>query len=895
MPSPFRLPFLKSQVERDLDRELTHHLELKTASLMKSGLSPADARLEAARQFGDQRASRAACLNIDVSVHNRARRVNAVAELVQDASFAVRSLRRNMQSSVAMIAILALGIGATTAVFTLYDAVVLAPLATGDTDRLVWITNKRNDANDGDVTTGAYFAWRGAARTVDQISTVATTSATLLDDAGPARIEGGVVGQNFLSALEIRAELGRTFSDQDFVAGADPVVMVSRNLWRTRLQGDSGFVGKRISLDGVQRVVVGVMPASADLFDDGLQFWIPSALSIASADNFYTSRLQVIGRLRPGVTVSAAEQELSSILMQADTRPERTSDPVSARVVRLEAQLGGPFRSRLLLVFAAVACVLAVGCANVASLLLVRGISRQRELSIRASLGASRGRLIRQLLTENVLLAATAGIIGVVAGQSFLALLKRTLPSGIPHLDTVHINPAALLFALTVTGVCSIVVGLIPALRVSRVDVRSAMQNGARGTVGGKDRLRRTLMIGEVCVATMLLVTAGLLTRSALKLDRVPLGFSGDDVLSARVSLPRSRYESPDAIISAETQLLNELRAANGASTVAMVSRIPLVSLGISYDFGVAGNLTNSEQKVNGAVVLASSEYFNTMRMRLTAGRDFDARDRQGSPRVAIVNEAMARRLQLDGRAVGARITGLGDSFNDRAGNVAPWEIVGVAADTRDWGSRNASRPQVYLPFAQTPDEVWEWTNRTSIIVAQNSVTKTGGYSLALAKLQDAVKRVDPALPLYDVLPMQTRIRSANETERAYTTLLLTLGLAALILAAAGIYAMISYAVRQRVPEIGLRVALGATPAHVLRLVLRWTLSATSVGVVLGLALSLTFSRVLGNLLFGVAPTDFITLVGAALVMIATALITSIAPARRALAIAPDQALRADV
>ena len=361
------------------------------------------------------------------------------------------------------------------------------------------------------------------------------------------------------------------------------------------------------------------------------------------------------------------------------------------------------------------------------------------------------------------------------------------------------------------------------------------------------------------------------------------------------MSLPRSRYESADAIISAETQLLNELRAANGASTVAMVSRIPLVSLGISYDFDVAGNLTNSEQKVNGAVVLASSEYFNTMRMRLTAGRDFDARDRQGSPRVAIVNEAMARRLQLDGRAVGARITGLGDSFNDRAGNVAPWEIVGVAADTRDWGSRNASRPQVYLPFAQTPDEVWEWTNRTSIIVAQNSVTKNGGYSLALAKLQDAVKRVDPALPLYDVLPMQTRIRSANETERAYTTLLLTLGLAALILAAAGIYAMISYAVRQRVPEIGLRVALGATPAHVLRLVLRWTLSATSVGVVLGLALSLTFSRVLGNLLFGVAPTDSITLVGAALIMIATALITSIAPARRALAIAPDQALRADV
>lgn len=894
MPSPFRLPFLKSQVERDLDRELAHHLELKTASLIKGGLSPLDARLEAARQFGDQQASRSACLDIDLSVHNRARRVNALAELAQDVTFAVRALRRNVQSPVAMVAILALGIGATTAVFTLYDSVVLTPLTTGDAERLVWITNTRSDASDGDVTTGAYFAWLGAARAIEQISTVATTSATLLDDAGPARLEGGVVGQNFLNALEIRAELGRTFTDRDFVADADPVVLVSRNLWRTRFQGDSSIVGKRVAFDGVQRLVIGVMPPSADLFDDGLQFWFPSKLSVANANNFTTPRLQVIGRLRPGVTVGAAERELTSILTQADTRPNRAAEPVTAHVVRLDEQLGGPFRSRLLLVFAAVACVLAVGCANVASLLLVRGVTRQRELSIRASLGASRGRLVRQLLTENVLLAATAGLVGVIAGQSFLALLKRTLPAGIPRLDSVHINPQAVLFALSITGLCSIVVGLIPALRVSRVDVRAAMQNGARGMVGSKDRLRRFLMISEVCIATVLLVTAGLLTQSALKLDRVPLGFSADDVLSARVSLPRDRYASPDAVINAQTQILDELRAANGATPVALVSRIPLVSLGISYDFGVTGNVTNKEQTVNGAIVLASPGYFNTMRMRLTTGRDFDGRDRSGSPRVAIINEAMARRLQLNGRAIGARITGLGDSFNDRAGSAAPWEIVGVAADTRDWGSRNASRPQVYIPFSQTPDEVWEWTNRTSILVTQASVTESGEYSRALSRLQDAVKRVDASVPLYDVLPMRTRIRSANETERAYTTLLLALGITALVLAAAGIYAMVAYAVRQRVPEIGVRVALGATPAHVLRLVLRWTLSTTSVGVVLGLALSLMFSRVLGNLLFGVAPTDFITLASAALVMLGTAVITCIAPARRALAIAPDQALRGD-
>lgn len=895
MPSPFRLPFLKSQVERDLDRELAHHLDLKTASLVARGLSPEDARREALRQFGDAQASRDACLDIDLPMHNRARRVNALSELAQDTRFAVRALRRNLQSTLAMVGILALGIGATTAVFTLYDAVVLSPLQSGDANRLVWITNKRADATDGDVTTGAYWAWRNSAKTLENISTIANTSSTLLDDAGPSRIEGAVVGSGLLNSLDVRADIGRTFADRDFVAGSEPTVMLSRTLWTSRFHSDPGIIGRTVSLDAVQRTVVGIMPPEADLFDDGVQFWIPSKLSVASADNFITPRLQVIGKLRAGATVGAAERELSGILAQADTRPDRTADPVSATVIRLDEQLGGPFQSRLLLVFAAVACVLAVGCANVASLLLVRGVTRQRELAIRASLGASRGRLVRQLLTENVLLAVVAGAIGIAAGQSFLALLKGALPAGIPHLENISINAGAVLFALAITFACSILVGLIPALRVARVDVRSTMQTSARGTIGGRDRLRRGLMIGEVCMATVLLVTAGLLTQSALRLDRVPLGFSADDVLTARVSLPRDRYGSPDAIISAQNRLLDELRAANSGAPVAMVSRIPLVSLGISYDFGVTERQADKSAAVNGAIVLASSDYFRTMRMQLVAGRDFDGRDRNNSPRVAIVNEAMAKRLQLGNRVVGARITGLGDSFNDRSGAAAPWEIVGVAADTRDWGSRNASRPQVYLPFVQTPDEVWEWTNRTSIIVAQKSVSATGDFGAALKQMQSAVQRVDATLPLYDVMPMQSRVHESNATERAYTTLLVALGLAALILAAAGIYAMIAYAVRQRVPEIGVRVALGATPANILQLVLRWTLSATSVGVLLGLALSLSLSRLLGSLLFGVTATDFVTLIAAATIMTLTAVATCIAPARRALAVAPDQALRAEV
>lgn len=892
MRPPFRLPFLKSQVENDLDRELAFHLDRKTQALIARGVSPDEARRQAEAMFGDQAARRAECPEIDMAEHVRSRRQNAFAEFVQDSAFALRSLRRNLQSTVAMVAILALGIGATTAVYSLYHAVVLSPLASNNANRLVWITNSRSDASDHDVTTGAYFAWRDNSKTVSHIATIANTSATLVDENGATRLEGTVIGEGFVRALDVRADVGRAFESRDFIAGEALAVMISRELWMSRFSGDSTAVGQSMQLDGVQRTIVGVMPQAADLFDDGTQFWLPSRLSVASAENFITPRLQVLGLLRPDVSAQAAEAELSGILARADTRPDRASEPVGARVVSLESHLGGPFRSRLLLVFGAVACVLAVGCANVASLLIVRGVARQRELAIRTSLGASRGRLVRQLLTENLLLAAVACVLGVGVGQLTLEALRRVLTSGIPHLDSVRIDSGAALFALGVTACCSLLVGLLPALRVSRVEIRSSLQGG-RGLIGGSDRLRRGLMIAEVCVATLLLVTASLLTQSALKLDRVPLGFSANDVLTARVSLPRDRYAAPDAVIGAQTRILEEIKSGDANTLAAMVSRIPLVSLGISYDFGVTGAPPDKHATVNGAVVLVSPGYFDVMRMQLTSGRDFTSYDRNSAPRVAIVNEAMARRLRLGDRAINASIVGLGDSFNDRSGKASPWQIVGVARDTRDWGARNESRPQVYIPYTQTPDEVWEWVNRTAVIVSRSSAHAQAPLG-QLQSLQGAIKRVDATLPLYDVQPMQDRVRAANATERAYTILLIALGSAALLLATAGIYAMIAYAVRQRVPEIGVRLALGASPAHILQLVLRWALGATAAGIVLGLALSLSATRALGSLLFGVAPTDVLTLLGVALIMTVTALLTCVVPARRALSVPPNEALRGD-
>ncbi|MEP6778545.1 MAG: ABC transporter permease [Gemmatimonadaceae bacterium] len=889
MPAPFRLPFLKSQVERDLDRELANHIELKIAALQQRGLSAEEARREAIRLFGDAVQIREESLDIDLGAFRNAARWNAFAEITQDAWFAVRTLQRHAQSTLAIVLILALGIGATTSVFSLYNTVVLSPLSVSDPSRLVWIENNRRDAGDGDVTTGAYFAWKDASQTLKSLATIANTSATLVGVGAPSRLEGAVVGNGLLSALEIRAELGRSFADRDFEPNETPVVMLSRKLWQSRFHGDSSIIGKNITLDGVLRSVIGVMPPSADLFDDGVEFWLPSRLATGRA-NFVTPRLQVIGLLKPGATVASAASELTKLLAAADTRPDRVTEAVTARVVRLDQHLGGAFRSRLLLLFAAVACVLAVGCANVASLLLVQGITRNRELAIRASLGAGRARLVRQLLTENVLIGATGGVLGLGFAIALLALLKKALPAGIPHLDNATINGEAALFSMLVTFACCVLVGLIPALRLSRIDVRSALQSGARGTIGSGDRLRRLLMVAEVCLATVLLITAGMLTRSATKLDRVPLGFDAHDVLTARVSLPGDKYDTPSAVVAANTRLLAELRAENAPAPVALVSRIPLVSLGISYDFGIADKAVDKNNTVNAAIVLASSDYFRTMRMQLSSGRDFNDRDETNSPRVAIVNAAMARKLQLGDRVVGSRVTGLGEAFNDKSGSAAPWEIIGVAADTRDWGSRNDTRPQIYLPYTQTPDELWMWTNRTSVIVAQSSTTEAA----TVLRLRNAVQRVDATLPLYDVQSMSARVRDANATERAYTILLIALGSAALLLAAAGIYGMLSYAVRQRVPEFGVRVALGATPSHILSLVLRWALRLTITGIALGFAASLMVTPLLRTMLFGVGFTDAATLAIAGTVMILTALATSIIPARRALAITPDQAIRGD-
>lgn len=889
MRTPFRLPFTKQQVERDVDRELATHLELRAEALVRKGMTLEEARREAVRLFGDSEAARAACLRIDLPEHTKAVRRNALDELRMDVAFAARSLRRNPAVTLLMIVILAIGIGATTAVFSLYETVVLSPVRTGDASRLVWIENVRADASDHDVTTGAYFAWRDGAQTLAHFGTLGTQSATLVGNGIPARLEGATVGDGLLTALETRAELGRVFNARDYETGSAPVVMLSRALWLGRFRGDSSIVGRTITLDDVARTVVGIMPPSADLFDDGTQFWIPSRLNAGGRANFVTPRLQLVGQLKPGVSVAAAEKELASILLAADTRPDRASAPVTVRVTKLAEQLGSAFRSRLLLVFAAVACVLAVGCMNVASLLVARGIARQRELAVRASLGASTARIVRQLLTEYVLLALVAGVAGLACGYVTLAALKAALPSGLPHLALATIDTHAALFALGTTLVCCVMVGLIPAWRVARVDVRTTLQSGTRGAVGGGERLRRVLITAEVCMATLLLVTAGLLVRSASALDRVPLGFGADDVLAARVSLPYERYAKPSNIIAANTRLLEELRTANGGAPAAIVSRIPLVSLGISYDFAPSDRTGDADRTVNAAIVLSSPDYFRTMRMRLTEGRDFTDRDLRTSPRVAIVNAAMARRLQLGSRAIGARITGLGNSFNDTTSTAAPWEIVGVVADTRDWGSRNETRPQVYLPLTQTPDEVWDWTNRTTILVAQGP-----SASATLARMRTAVARVDATLPLYDVEPMIERVRASNQTERGYSALLTVLGGAALLLAAAGIYAMLAYAVRQRVPEIGVRMALGATPANIVGLIVRWVLGVTTVGIALGLALSVSFTRLLNTLLFGVTRADPATLAGAALLMVLTALVTCVAPARRALAISPNSALRAD-
>lgn len=884
----FRLPSNRQRLARELDEEMALHVELRAQALEREGHPAHAARLEAERRFGDRASIRDECLTIDEAQLAARSRWNAVAELGQDLRHAARTLRRDRRFTLLTAGIFALGIGAATALFSVYDAVVLRPLDVPAPRRVMWATMRDADGNDG-VSPALWFAWSERARSFGALARVRTTASTLTGNGTPTRVEGLLVSEGFFTTLALPATLGRPLDPRDFADGAPAVVALGTSLWRQQFGSDSSIVGRAITLDGVLRTVVGVLPPAAEVLGAQSAFWVPERLSEGQRTNT-TPYLAVIGRLRDGIGAAAAQGELQAILAALDTREDRDARPVHAEVVPLVDYLTAPFRDRVLLLFVAVLCLLVIGAVNVANLLMARGAARTREMALRASLGASRARLVRQLFTEHLLLALVGGALGVAAGVWMVQGLVAILPADLPRVQLARLDGTSVLAAVVLTMLAALVAGLLPAWRAASVDLRGALQDGGRGATGGasNDRLRRGFVIAEMALTVVLLVAAGLLVRSADALGRVDPGFTADGVVTARYALPPASYPGAREVQSGHARLLGAARAQLG-ERVALSSKVPLDGNGGGGSgFLRYGAAAGHDGEVNAALRLTSPGYLATMGLALVEGRDFTDADRSESARVVIISEGLARRLALGSRAVGARVAGTSSPFLDSTGTPFPWEVVGVVRDPRDWGLRNDPQPQVFIPLPQTPAEIWEWAGREVHLVARSSQPVPAVRSTLAA----AVAQVDPTLALYDVQTMRQRLQSSLALERANTVLLGALGVAALLLALTGLYGVVGYAVQQRGTEFGVRLALGATPRDLVLLVGRWSGRLALAGLVVGIPLAVLVARALRGLLYGVGTFDPLTLGAAALLVAVVAAVSALAPARRAARTAPNVVLR---
>ncbi|HKO44393.1 MAG TPA: ABC transporter permease [Pyrinomonadaceae bacterium] len=799
--------------------------------------------------------------------------------LIQDIRYSLRGLLRQPAFTAVALLSLALGIGANTAIFSLVNAVLLKPLAFSEADRLavVWEADPTRDVTQDNVAVGNYVDWKAQNSVFEEMAASGFRSFNITGDGEPEKVMASGVTQNFFPLLGITPALGRNFLPDEDKAGGSKVMILSYALWQRRYGGDREILNKDIILNGEKHTVVGVMPANFRFLTNLIGLWVPSEFAPEELTQRDGQNLTVIGRLKPGMTFEQAQADLGAITQRiAKDNPNVMSPRLTANVVPIREQVSGQSRQPLIMLMVAVGFVLLIACANTANLLLSRASSRRREIAVRSAVGATRRRIVRQLLTESLILSFLAGGLGLFVAAFSFEFLKSLVPAGLVP-DSLRLDPRALGFALLVSVLTGIIFGLVPALQASRVDLNEVLKSGGRtGLSSSGGRLRGALVITEVALALVLLIGAGLLIQTLSNLREQYSLLQPEQLLTVRTVL-QGQYQEPAKRWAFYDDVLGRIENLPGVVSASYTTSVPLQWAGGSNAFIIDGPPPPDNLAANALHRQVSPGYFETIGIPLRAGRYLDNRDDENSLRVMLVNETFAAKYWPQENAVGKRV-----KFADDA----PWiTIVGVVADVRQMGMDQPVKQEMYLPFRQVQG--------FHFFKPRDLVIRTEGDPMQLvAAVRREIHAVDPNQPVSNIATLDEQLNSGTQRRRVGMTLLVAFAALSLLLAVIGIYAVLAFFVTNHRPEIGVRVALGAQKRDILGLVFKKGLTLALAGIVIGIAGAVAITRLMASLLFGVKPVDALTFAAVSICVLTVAVLACYIPARRATRIDPLIALR---
>ena len=860
----------KDEMEHELDEEMQFHLDRDIEQKVRSGMTPEDARYAALKSFGRFEQSKEECRS--------ARGVGLVENILRDVSYSIRVLLKNYAFTIVVILTLALGIGANTAIFSFANGILLRPLPYPQSDRLAVLdeTALKRGIDSMSVSYPNFLDWREQNTVFEDIGAHYGTSRFSLIGAGePIVIRGSYISHGLLEILRVSPQLGRTFTANEDRPEEDNVVILGHDLWQRSFGGDPNIIGQKITISNRARTVIGVMPRGFR-FPEISEIWVPLALSTKTFTRT-DHGISAIARLKDGVSFSEAQAEMNNIAARIEQQNPVTNEGLGVKVTSLHENLSGDYREALLILLGVVGCVLLVACVNVANLMLARATARQKEFALRAALGAGRWRIMHQLLIESLLLAIVGGALGFALSLWALHVLLAAIPIQLPFWMDFGVDLRVLGFTAAITLLTAFIFGGVPALQTSRVDLNDTLKEGGRGSAGIRARARNLLVVTEIALSLILLVGAGLMIQSLLRLQRVNIGLDARNVLTATVILPRAKYSEDEQRATFFKQLVERVRSLPGVQAAAATATLPLSGGNWGRSLTVEGYPVlpvGQAPMIQHTVVTPG--YFRTMGISLLAGRDFTDADAKGSPDVTIVDERLAREYWPNDTPIGKRVR-----FGPPEDN-EPWHtVIGVVSAVRHQRVQEDTRKSVYLPHLKMP------VTGMSLVARTSSDPKD-----LVAAIRREVAQLDRDLPVSEIATMEEVVAESIWQPRLYATLFTVFAGGALILALIGIYGVMAFLVQTRTHEIGVRMALGATARDVFKLIVGRGMKLTAIGVVVGVGGAIGLTRLMHSLLFNTSATDPITFILISVLLSLAAFFACYIPARRAAKVDPLVALR---